>query len=82
MQGIPLNLGETRGIPLSETLMPEYFKNLGYTTRLVGKWHIGHYTEKHTPINRGFDSFFGYYGGYIKYFYHTATKNVSNLCQK
>lgn len=82
MQGLPINLGETRGILLNETLLPQHLKRLGYVTRLVGKWHVGHYTEKHTPTRRGFDSFLGYYGGYIKYFNHVVTKNVSTYSQR
>ena len=72
-----MNVAEPRGIPLQEKLLPEYLQKLGYTTRLVGKWHLGYYTNEHTPARRGFDSFVGYYGGYVKYFNHTVTKNVS-----
>lgn len=70
-------MAEPRGLPWHEKLLPEYLKELGYITRLVGKWHLGYYTEKHTPTRRGFDSFSGYYGGYIKYFDHVITKDVS-----
>ncbi|XP_033228772.1 arylsulfatase J-like isoform X2 [Belonocnema kinseyi] len=71
MQGFPLQAPEPRGIPLNETLLPSHLKKLGYVTRLIGKWHTGYYTEGHTPANRGFDSFFGYYNGMIDYFNHT-----------
>lgn len=68
MQGFPLQAGEMRGIPLNLTLMPEHLHRLGYDTHLVGKWHLGFYTEDHTPTKRGFDTFFGYYNGLISYF--------------
>ncbi|XP_058802393.1 arylsulfatase B-like isoform X2 [Phymastichus coffea] len=75
LQGIPMNVAEPRGVPLREKLLPEYLQKLGYVTRLVGKWHLGYYTEQHTPTRRGFDSFAGYYGGVIRYFNHVVTKN-------
>ncbi|XP_008216017.2 arylsulfatase B [Nasonia vitripennis] len=75
LQGIPMNVAEPRGVPLHERLLPEYLRELGYVTRLVGKWHLGYYTDKHTPTRRGFDSFVGYYGGVITYFNHTVTKD-------
>ncbi|XP_076749580.1 arylsulfatase I [Xylocopa sonorina] len=71
MQGSPLQPGEPRAIPLINTLLPEYLQKLGYATHLVGKWHVGYYTNYHTPTYRGFDTFLGYYSGYITYFNHT-----------
>lgn len=75
MQGFPLRAAEPRGIPLNVTLLPKYLKNLGYVTRLIGKWHTGYYTESHTPANRGFDSFYGYYNGMIQYYNYTYTQD-------
>lgn len=77
MQGYPLKAGEPRAIPLNNTLLPEYLRKLGYATHLVGKWHVGYYSDYHTPTRRGFDTFFGYYNGYISYFNHTIKQNVS-----
>lgn len=78
MQGTPLRAGEPRAIPLNATLMPEHMKRLGYETRLVGKWHVGYYTDAHTPARRGFDSFFGYYNGFITYFDHWIQEKISD----
>ena len=75
MQGYPLKAGEPRAIPLTNTLLPEYLQKLGYATHLVGKWHVGYYSDYHTPTYRGFDTFFGYYNGYITYFNHTVRQN-------
>jgi len=60
------------GLPLKETILPEVLKDMGYETHAVGKWHLGFYTEDHLPTNRGFDSFFGLYGGQIDYYDHTS----------
>ncbi|CAB0034749.1 unnamed protein product [Trichogramma brassicae] len=70
MQGFPMSAGELRAVPLNNAtkLMPEYFQGLGYRTRLLGKWHLGYYQEDLTPARRGFDSFYGYYNGFINYF--------------
>ncbi|XP_011269374.2 arylsulfatase B [Camponotus floridanus] len=71
MQGYVLQPAEPRGIPLNDTLLPEYLRKLGYATHLVGKWHVGYHTKNYTPTRRGFDTFLGYYNGYIHYFNHT-----------
>ncbi|XP_025270578.1 arylsulfatase B isoform X1 [Camponotus floridanus] len=71
MQGYPLQGAEPRGILLNNILLPEYLQKLGYATHLVGKWHVGYHTRNYGPTHRGFDTFAGYYNGYIQYFNHT-----------
>lgn len=62
MQHTVLYAAEPRGLPLSETLLPEYLKEkAGYTTRIVGKWHLGSWKLTYTPTMRGFDSHLGKY---------------------
>ncbi|XP_053603791.1 arylsulfatase J-like isoform X2 [Plodia interpunctella] len=68
MQGYPLTNGEDRGLPLTEKILPQYLKELGYSTHLVGKWHSGNSRKKYFPNERGFDSFFGHISGYIDYY--------------
>lgn len=61
------------GLPLSHRLLPQYLKAAGsYRTHMIGKWHLGHYTASLTPLERGFDSFYGYFTGFESYFSHTA----------
>lgn len=64
------------GLPLSETTLPDYLKNLGYRNHIVGKWHLGHYREVYTPLHRGFDSHYGYWGGHQDYYDHTSVQGV------
>lgn len=44
-----------------EKIIPEYFRESGYRTRLIGKWSLGFYQEKNSQKHRGFDSFFGFF---------------------
>lgn len=46
------------GLHQRETTLPEILKATGYTTGMVGKWHLGHFPET-MPQKHGFDSFFG-----------------------
>ena len=36
----------------------ELLKESGYTTAIIGKWHLGHLPE-HLPTKHGFDYFYG-----------------------
>uniref|UniRef100_T1I2L4 Sulfatase domain-containing protein n=2 Tax=Rhodnius prolixus TaxID=13249 RepID=T1I2L4_RHOPR len=72
MQHSILYGAEPRGLPLSEKLLPEYLRELGYKTHAVGKWHLGSYKKEFTPTFRGFDSHFGFWTGHQDYNDHTA----------
>ncbi|XP_055593883.1 arylsulfatase B [Uranotaenia lowii] len=65
---------EPRGLPLTEKLLPEYLKELGYRNHIVGKWHLGHYTLDYTPLRRGFESHIGFWTGHHHMFDHSAVE--------
>lgn len=62
----------TYGVPLDETLLPQFLKDAGYKTAMSGKWHIGHAKSDFWPRQRGFDSFYGATVGEIDHFEHAA----------
>ncbi|MCO8125466.1 sulfatase-like hydrolase/transferase [Stieleria sp. TO1_6] len=53
------NLLPDAGLPTSETTFVSRLSAAGYQTGLVGKWHLGG-TEAMHPLQRGFDSFYGF----------------------
>ncbi|XP_071955613.1 arylsulfatase J-like isoform X2 [Antedon mediterranea] len=65
------------GLRPNETTIPEHLRQLGYENHMVGKWHLGHFAKEYLPINRGFDSSFGYYLGKEDYWEHTSSFNFS-----
>lgn len=44
-----------RELLLSETTMAQRLKSAGYTTGIVGKWHLGDTSQEFMPLARGFD---------------------------
>ncbi|MGC9344933.1 MAG: sulfatase family protein [Bacteroidales bacterium] len=46
------------GMPVEEITIADVLKNHGYTTGIVGKWHLGH-MHRFLPLQRGFDEYFG-----------------------
>lgn len=76
MQGIPIFGAEPRALPHGK-LLQEYLKDLGYKTRIVGKWHLGFYKKEFTPTYRGFDSHLGYWNGLVNYYDHVYQDLVS-----
>src|SRR5215813_12491389 len=60
----------TYGLATDEWLMPQALKEAGYSTAIVGKWHLGHGDPKYWPRQRGFDHQYGPLIGEIDYFTH------------
>jgi arylsulfatase A-like enzyme len=60
----------TYGLPTDEWLLPQALKEAGYTTAIIGKWHLGHADQKYWPRQRGFDYQYGPLIGEIDYFTH------------
>ncbi|GAB6025253.1 Arylsulfatase [Chamberlinius hualienensis] len=58
------------GLPLQFKILPEKMKKLGYSTHIIGKWHLGSCNPGYLPTNRGFDTFFGLLGGAAYYYTH------------
>jgi arylsulfatase A-like enzyme len=59
------------GIKQNVDLLPQLLKNAGYVTGGFGKWHLGNGEGDH-PIDRGFDEWFGFYGGWMRYKFEQA----------
>jgi len=58
--GVPGVFGPTvqGGLNLNETTVAEHLKKVGYTTAMIGKWHLGN-RQVYLPGNRGFDFYLG-----------------------
>uniref|UniRef100_A0A1A9UM16 Sulfatase N-terminal domain-containing protein n=1 Tax=Glossina austeni TaxID=7395 RepID=A0A1A9UM16_GLOAU len=52
--------------------MPEVFQAHGYSTNLIGKWHLGMGHKQFTPTYNGFDYHYGYWGAFIDYYDKTS----------
>ncbi|KAL3272013.1 hypothetical protein HHI36_022479 [Cryptolaemus montrouzieri] len=68
MQGTPIKAGEDRHLPYGIQTLPQLLKDLGYSTHMVGKWHLGAARRNDTPTEKGFDTHFGYWNGFVSYF--------------
>ena len=53
--------------PGSLVTIAERLRDVGYETRLVGKWQLGTIAGKH-PLDQGFDHFLGFYGDTPDYY--------------
>ncbi len=54
-------------------ILPEALKESGYRTALIGKWHL-----PGNPMDRGFDHFFGFLGGFSNHFTGSADYRLDN----
>lgn len=68
----PTAAWNNRGMDLNEKFMPEYFREAGYRTLAVGKWHLGPNDRAYHPMNHGFDHFYGFLHGFINYDLHST----------
>lgn len=63
----PISREIPTGLDPSERLLPEYLKEVGYSTHAVGKWHLGHCNSSYWPSSRGFDEFYGHLNGAVSF---------------
>ena len=72
--------GDSRiGLPLSEVTLADMLRKQGYTTTVIGKWHVGIEPEYH-PLKRGFDEFYGFLGhGAHDYFDLKITSEYNSI---
>ncbi|XP_010609455.1 steryl-sulfatase isoform X1 [Fukomys damarensis] len=62
--GVYIFMASSGGLPTSEMTFARLLKDQGYSTALIGKWHLGincHSTTDfcHHPLRHGFDYFYG-----------------------
>lgn len=69
---------ELLGLHVNEITIADLLKEQGYSTFMVGKWHLGEKPQFH-PCNRGFDHFFGMLGGGSSYNPGTAKDILNNF---
>jgi arylsulfatase A-like enzyme len=55
-----------QGLPNDIKTLPQFLKEVGYSTGLIGKWHLGWHSSNE-PCNYGFDYQYGFYGSHSLY---------------
>lgn len=66
------------GLPPEHPTLPSLLKKAGYSSTLVGKWHLG-VLPKFGPLKSGYDHFYGFRGGAVDYFSHASGGNKEDL---
>ena len=66
------------GLPPEHPTLPSLLKKAGYSSTLVGKWHLG-VPPKFGPLKSGYDHFYGFRGGAVDYFSHMAGQGKEDL---
>jgi arylsulfatase A-like enzyme len=71
------------GVPSDQTMIPRYFKDAGYVTAMIGKWHLGDKKPGQHPLEKGYDEYFGFNSAQTDYFkspilFHNRSKVKSH----
>jgi arylsulfatase A-like enzyme len=66
------------GLPTDIPTLPSLLRDAGYTTALIGKWHLG-YPPAFGPLRSGYDDFYGIMAGGVDYFSHCSGKGDHDL---
>lgn len=66
------------GPPLNMTFLPQKLKQAGYRTHHAGKWHLGAASHRQLPVERGFDTSFGFLDGMEDHLNHRMTGCLMN----
>jgi arylsulfatase A-like enzyme len=69
---------QTLGFPVDHPTLPSILKGAGYTSALMGKWHLG-YPPTFGPLKSGYDEFFGPMAGGVDYFTHCDVNGRPDL---
>jgi arylsulfatase A-like enzyme len=72
LQTLVIPASMSYGLPTDEWLLSQALKDAGYTTAILGKWHLGHSSRQFWPRQRGFDYQYGAQLGEIDYFTHSV----------
>ncbi|MBX3176647.1 MAG: sulfatase-like hydrolase/transferase [Candidatus Hydrogenedentes bacterium] len=78
---VPSRRGHEGGMPPEQYTLAELFRDAGYRTAHIGKWHLGH-TPETMPNEQGFDYSYGHMGGCIdnySHFFYWAGPNQHDL---
>ena len=51
------------GLNQQQITIAQHLKTLGYSTGLIGKWHVGYKAGLNLPRDKGFDEFYGIWNG-------------------
>jgi arylsulfatase A-like enzyme len=66
------------GLPPDHATLPSLLKKIGYSTTLIGKWHLG-VLPMFGPLKSGYDHFYGFRGGALDYYMHSGTDHRDDL---
>ncbi len=66
-----------KGLPVNGFTMPKMFRDAGYSTAHIGKWHLG-IGDGSQPLQQGFDYSFGFLGGVIDNYSHFDYWDLAN----
>ncbi len=75
--------GPRDGMDVKEVTLADKLRGAGYETALIGKWHLGKGERfQFAPRNRGFDSFYGYFGAAGRYVDPVLSRNGDEKTRK
>src|SRR5690348_13142096 len=66
------------GLPPEHPTLPSLLKKAGYSSTLIGKWHLGA-LPKFGPLKSGYDHFYGFRGEAVDYFSHITSRQQHDL---
>ncbi len=72
----PLAGNPNVGLPPEHPTLPSLLKKAGYSSTLVGKWHL---LPKFGPLRSGYDHYYGFRGGAVDYFAHIGGQEREDL---
>jgi autotransporter-associated beta strand protein len=75
-------LNSNDALAAGQTLISHYLRDLGYTTGVIGKWHLGSVDGRNRPLDMGFDEFFGTLSGGRNYWGYGNNDNDCNSIRR
>ena len=82
IHGTNMTNSGSQGLTVDQVTIAQRLKGLGYSTGAIGKWHSGYQDGLNLPLDKGFDEFFGFFGGLRNHYVDSSSPTSGSAMRR